>query len=993
MSLNESQLRELSSLIDTLQSLPEEEQVDWLAQLPAEQGIYRPTLERLLKHEAKVETAEFLLTLPKLNDVDEHEADGLVAGMEIGPYHLIRELGRGGMGMVWLAERSDGTLKRAVALKLPHSTLPQRQLAERFARERDILAALTHPHIARLYDAGVTTQGQPYLALEVIEGTPLTAHCDAHMLTIAGRLALFEQVLSAVQYAHSQLVVHRDLKPANILVTQDSEVKLLDFGIAKLLIDGEAKETELTQAGGRALTPDYASPEQIAGGTIGTASDVYALGVVLYELLTGSRPYRLKRDTRGALEEAILNVEPVRSSQVEIDETKATARSTSTKKLIRQLAGDLDTIILKALKKNPAERYGTVDAFAQDLARYQRGEAVLARPDGVWYRASKFLSRNWISASAVAAVVVALATGLGIALWQANIARQEARTAKAVQDFLEDIFQANTSNQSDPKKARLTTARELLDIGAARIDTSLNDSPKAKAEVLRALGDLHSEMGLREKAIDIHRKRLAAVRHYAGVDSLEIVDVMLALCTVMGRGFTAADMAERKMLVAEAERILDKRGDTHSIRRARLHTQQSWIYLITDVKRANESATKGVAIYRAIESTVEKVEAITSAAVIFLNLRRPLEAKELLKESLAAANAVGARANAGLPLIYVSLGMADIQLGDFASAITNSQIAFDYSRQLNGENDATTIYAQKWLGEALVLSSRHREAIDVLQAATHAAVQSRGADDVVVLPEPLYVYGIALSRYGRIEEGFEKISRAIDLTYPRRRDLAGRLESKAALLTDFGKFQEAEALYVQAMQDREQAGTAVGERLIEHWISRTDLMLAMNRTDECLQRLLKFVQIENSGSAMANPKLLLTVARAELALGNVESAEKLAEDALEQLQISPQRTYRRDVEAELERHLGKAKFLGGRSKDARAHLIRAAKLFTEFADQTRSPKLADVEVVLGQVALDMGQRAAAEVHLKRAQSIYQSHPELGMQYLGPLRALRVKLNV
>jgi tetratricopeptide (TPR) repeat protein len=224
----------------------------------------------------------------------------------------------------------------------------------------------------------------------------------------------------------------------------------------------------------------------------------------------------------------------------------------------------------------------------------------------------------------------------------------------------------------------------------------------------------------------------------------------------MGRGFAATDMGERKLLVAEVERILDMRGDSSSIRRARLHIQQSWIYLITDLNRANESATKGLTIYREARPTVEKVEAITSAAVIFLNLRRPADAKALLVESLAVANVVGTKANAGLPLIYVSLGIADIQLGEFASAIANSQQAFVFSRKLNGENDVTTIYAQKWLGEALVSASRFREAIDVLKVATETAVKLRGVDDAVILPEPLYVFGIALHRYGRIEEVFKK---------------------------------------------------------------------------------------------------------------------------------------------------------------------------------------------------------------------------------------------
>ncbi len=230
------------------------------------------------------------------------------------------------MGSVWLAERTDGLFKRQVALKLVHSALVSRVTAERFAREREILASLSHPNIARLLDAGIADEGQPYLALEYIVGTPIAAYCDERKLTIAQRLALFQQVLAAVQYAHSHLVIHRDLKSTNILVSEDGQVHLLDFGIAKLLTEGQARETELTQLGGRALTPDFAAPEQITGGAIGTAADVYSLGILLYGLLTGERPYRLKSESRGALEQAILETDPILPSRTLLTEAAARNR-------------------------------------------------------------------------------------------------------------------------------------------------------------------------------------------------------------------------------------------------------------------------------------------------------------------------------------------------------------------------------------------------------------------------------------------------------------------------------------------------------------------------------------------------------------------------------------------------------------------------------------------------------------------------------------------
>jgi serine/threonine-protein kinase len=283
------------------------------------------------------------------------------------------------MGVVWLAERADGLFKRPVALKLPHPGPQARQLVERFAREREILAALDHPHIARLYDAGVSAQGQPSLAIEYVEGERLDTWCDRQRLGLAERVRLFIDVLHAVQYAHGRLVVHRDLKPANILVTREAGVKLLDFGIARLLGDPASDQTTITQIGGLALTPDYASPEQITGSPIGVASDIYSLGVVLYELLLGRRPYKLQRQSRGALEDAIVAVDVTRPSEVAIEDAVAEQRASDPARLRRQLKGELDTILLAALAKAPAARFETCSAFADDLQRYLDGRPVRGR--------------------------------------------------------------------------------------------------------------------------------------------------------------------------------------------------------------------------------------------------------------------------------------------------------------------------------------------------------------------------------------------------------------------------------------------------------------------------------------------------------------------------------------------------------------------------------------------------------------------------------------
>jgi len=399
--------------------------------LLAQSETVRGEVESLIR--ASAQDSEFLEAVRWDGPAASTDIDQELVGRQFGPYRVLSKLGEGGMGSVWLAERVDGLFTRRVALKLVHPALMGRVMSERMAREREILASLNHPNIAQLFDAGFAQDGQPYLALEYVSGTPLTEYCDEHRLSVQERLRLFRQVLSAVQYAHAHLVIHRDLKPSNILVSEDGQVHLLDFGIAKLLIEGEAKETQLTQFGGRALTPDYAAPEQIAGMPITTAADVYALGVMLYELLTGERPYRLKRDSRGALEEAILETEPVAPSRLSIGEAAAGRRGTSAKRLARALKGELETIISKALKKSPSERYATANAFGEDVARFLSGDAVLAQPDSLAYRIRKFAWRYRVAIAAVSILILTLAAGLAGTSYEAHLAAEQRDAALGAQ--------------------------------------------------------------------------------------------------------------------------------------------------------------------------------------------------------------------------------------------------------------------------------------------------------------------------------------------------------------------------------------------------------------------------------------------------------------------------------------------------------------------------------------------------------------------------------
>jgi serine/threonine protein kinase/Tfp pilus assembly protein PilF len=512
----------LSPLLDEWLDLPRESRRRWVENLGPEYEDVLPAFEDLLRDGSAAESGDFLSTLPMFHGAR------FAPDMTVGPYRLVRELGTGGMGVVWLAERADGSIQRPIALKLPLVPVRHPGMGERFARERDILAQLEHPHIARLYDAGVALDGRPYLAIEYVEGEPVTAWCDRECSSVQARLHLFVTVVRAVQYAHSRLVVHRDLKPSNILVTKAGGVRLLDFGIAKLLIEGQAEETELTRIAGRAMTPDFASPEQIAGDAITTASDVYSLGVILYELLCGERPYRLKRNTLAGLEEAIVGTETVRPSQAVGDGAKALVRGSNPKRLAKALRGDLDWIVLKALRKQPVERYATADAFAQDIERYLAGEPILARAESAWRRARKFVRRNKPAVASAAAVVAALSVGLGVALWQTHVAilqkqraETEATTSKALNDFLQNDLLAQASPRTQAGPARKPdpelTVRDALDRAAARIPGKFPSQPAVEASIRHTIGLTYRDLGLYaearqqlERAVELRRRVLGA---------------------------------------------------------------------------------------------------------------------------------------------------------------------------------------------------------------------------------------------------------------------------------------------------------------------------------------------------------------------------------------------------------------------------------------------------------------------------------------------------
>ncbi len=439
-TLSPDQWQALSPYLDQALAMTHDERAAWLSQLGEQDPALAAQLGALLDEHRVLAQEGFLehgrFALPR--------AAGL-AGQKLGPYTLISQIGQGGMGTVWLARRSDGRFERQAAVKFVSIALAGGATEERFKREGSILGRLTHPHIADLLDAGISSEGQPYLILEYVDGTTIDEYCDQHKLGVEARVRLFLDVLAAVAHAHANLIVHRDIKPSNVLVTTGGEVKLLDFGIAKLL-EGEGQTgaaTLLTHEGGSALTPQYAAPEQLTGRPVTTATDVYALGVLLYLLLSGRHPAGAAHSP-AELVKAVLDTEPPRVSDATTADTELIAerRGATPDKLRRGLRGDLDTIVGKALKKDPQERYASVTGFADDLQRYLRHEPIRARPDTLAYRSAKFLRRNRtavpLTAIAIVLVIGSLSTGLYVANRQRKIAEQRfAQVRQLANKFIE----------------------------------------------------------------------------------------------------------------------------------------------------------------------------------------------------------------------------------------------------------------------------------------------------------------------------------------------------------------------------------------------------------------------------------------------------------------------------------------------------------------------------------------------------------------------------
>jgi serine/threonine-protein kinase len=988
MKLAPEEWRSLSALLDEALALPEVERVSWVATLGAEHDPIKALLREALERPAAVETADLIGTLPAFSLPS---ADEWTPGATVGPYRLVREVGRGGMGAVWLAERADGLVKRPVALKLPILAASRQTLAERFAREREILSPLAHPNIARLYDAGFAGDGQPYLALEYVDGDSITVYCDRMQLPVRARIELFLQILAAVQYAHANLVLHRDLKPSNILVTPQGEIKLLDFGIAKLMAEGLAHETALTRLAGAALTPDYAAPEQISGAPLTTASDVYSLGVVLYELLAGRRPYRLKRKTRGELEEAILAQDVSRPSSVVSGDEIASKRSTKAAKLAKQLAGDLDTIVLKALRKAPTDRYATAEAFAQDIERYLHGQPVTAQPDSAWYRTRKFAARNKLALSAGAGAAIALLAGTSVALWQAHVARQEAVRASASKDFVDRLFQSAARSNPGGAAAADTTARQLLALGGRQLLEQTRAHPEMQLDLLQWLARLNSELDLLEPASALSERSIVLARELHGDESLPVAEALMQKAENL---FRAASYVEAASVAREVLRIADKQPAKTLELRAKAHMiVGNSGYQLDYTKTAAAMPDLETALALMKQSQVRTEERSRAAyALAFVNDAQ----HEFEKADAYYLDGIAAgRENFGEKSFIVAFGYENLassfrmqqRLPEAREAINQALAIYEF---VLGPRHGTIAFAKTNLALIEAASGQRAEAEQLLdqsvalaqdvfgeqarQVGFPAAYAARLKANRGELESAVRAYDRAIAVFARVDPPLSMTARALRIEY-------------TAVLTALGQTARAKTILDQAQMAFEAAHDTASVPAARLKIVGAELAYALGdaeggrtRLDQAQQQ----IDADNVAGNQVLPQFALVVARTR------PSSER-ANATLERLRVagllpSSPDELKVDIEdkARLAFAVGRLYLVVGQKDIARSWLTRAVAL-RESIDAASSPWLAESEVALAEAFLAAGQNSDARAMLARAAAIHAAIPGLGDAYRRPLQ--------
>ncbi|MEO6872540.1 MAG: serine/threonine-protein kinase [Chthoniobacterales bacterium] len=773
----------IKSVFAAVVDLPPEERATILEEECGSDEIFRQEVESLLQADAAANAAELFEEPPlRLPDdlLPDEEADS-VTGSSVGAYRIIEEIGRGGLGTVYLGERADDAYRKEVAIKLVRRGLDTEDILERFRHERQILANLDHPYIARLLDGGTTGQDRPYFVMEYVKGEPLTLFCDTQGLGIEDRLNLFCKVCEAVSYAHRNLVIHRDLKPTNILVTEEGVPKLLDFGIAKVLAsDGEtSSQTVVTQ---RVMTPDYASPEQLYGERITTSSDVYSLGILLYELLTGKRPARLTTGRLAKISDAFAEQEPIRPSRVR-----------------KSLRGDLDNITLMALRKEPARRYSSVDRFAEDIRRHLEGLPVSARQDTIAYRAQKFISRHKVGVAAALTICLMLCGGIAAVLHQDQIVRRErdrARRAQATTARLNHFLQGLLSSANPDTFGRDVKVVQVLDAAAARIDHELANDPAILAQAHLTIARAYAQLRAAEPAEHHARAALAIDLKNFGPNDPKTAEAMAFVGRALQvfRRYHEAEPLLRQALAVQ-------RREPSEDRNQYARTLMVLGTVLMKTGRAEGAAPlveEALTLARALngEQSVQVADALYTRGMLRHSLRNPAGAIADYRASLNIHRQLKPRQLTFLdPIADLSeLLMAKGEIAEAASLLREGQ---RFAQQSIGEDNPTYGALLGRLALIDFIQQRYAEAVPKLQRclATVGQVYPKENPEMVLAKT---VLGLALTRSGWAAEAEPLLREALQQgkgVSPAQLVLIGTLEGALGeCLAARGKLADAETL-------------------------------------------------------------------------------------------------------------------------------------------------------------------------------------------------------
>jgi len=866
---------QLSPLLDRVLDLEGPARDTFLHDLHVSAPHLASRLESLLHAHDKAAASGFLAAGPARPPVP---PAGPLAGMTVGAYTLERPLGMGGMGTVWLGRRNDGQFAGTVAVKLVNLAMVDTRTAERFAHEASVLARLTHPNIARLYDAGVTPLGQPYLVLEYVEGRRIDAYADEARLDIRQRLGLFLQVADAVAHAHANLVVHRDLKPSNILVGADGRAKLLDFGISKLMGDREPS-AEATATRGGALTPEYAAPEQVSGGAITTATDLYALGVLLFQLLSGQHP--TAEGAQSAVEYLRALDRPAERLSVALRrarargeaEAAAAARNTTPAKLARACEGDLDVVTAKALKHQPDERYASVTALAEDVRRYLRRLPVSAQPDSLWYRARKLFARRRMETLAATGAALAVLVGAGVAVWQARVAAAERdfamrqlQRAQAMNDLNEFLLtdaaplgRPFTAGEVLARAEQIALRQDDSD-APLKVDTLITlsrqyaaqdeaENARRLAERAYSLSATVADVSLRSKAACSYASTLADAGDYPRARALAAE----ALAALPADDLHALDRVFCRMLLGHIERTgpspeaaIDLLRTSHDEMAATglgsplLHISVM-MQLAESLRVAGRSteAARDFAQAHALLVSLGRDETETAGTLLnnwgltMLDLGQPREAERLFRQAVVIASADGTEASVS-PMLLTNLARPLVDLGRFREA---AELA-DRAAALASESGYVVAYNQG----LLLRAAAYRQLGDFARAgALLDEFATRAADDI---PPGHIAHDILVLDRGRLAAArgdaaaataaFDRVVAAFDVAAPDRQlALQRALQARASHRLSLG---DARGALADAERLRHALGGAV-EAAPSHLIGRVELvrgqaLVALGRTGD-----------------------------------------------------------------------------------------------------------------------------------------------------------------